>query len=180
MKYVLILLTTLIYTIACQAAIYMVTDKNGNIIYSDTPLKNATILNIPSANTIQSSNQSSDKAEEIKEIQNENLTSNITSTSYKKFLIGSPKNNETIQNVRDIPVSIDIEPALKKGDKIQLVMDGKIAGEPSESTSLVLNQVSRGKHEVTAVILNKDLTILKKANTVTIFVHLASANFKPS
>jgi len=60
---------------------------------------------------------------------------------------------------------------LQKGDKVQLYLDGNAAGSPAPSLTFNLSSVERGKHEIRAVLLDRNNNMVRQTNTITVFVH---------
>lgn len=169
-------LLILLAAVICHAQIYEQIDKKGNIIYSDTPLNDSakkmdlpeSYQTPPPANASNAS-ISTDKVPKKIELPN-------TSQPYQSFLIASPKNEDTIQNQPVIPIEIKIEPDLREGDSIQLMLDGNPSGPPTASTHLELANVDRGSHQLSAVVIGQNQEILNQSSPVTIYVHHASIN----
>lgn len=172
MKY-LVMLMLLLITLPCYSDVYTETDSQGNITYSDSPSTNSKKIemqetsapppvttNIPNKPTITSPTPTSEESTNADE-------------PYTKFLIKSPTDQQTFQNEREIPVEIVITPDLKKGDKIQLFVDGIPHGEASSSTVLTAKQLDRGMHVISAILYDKTNKILKNTKGVVIYVQYA-------
>jgi hypothetical protein len=169
----------LFFSMNCYATIYTQTDKAGNIIYSDTPLSNqAKIVDMPEATNTISAPPPKEvvKTEEIQET----ISPIIVAPSYTQFLISSPKDQETIQNQPTFIVSMQVEPSLKKGDKVQVIVDGKPWGKPAASNQLEVAEIERGSHQLSAVIMDENNQVLKQSNIITIFVHRNSIVTSPT
>ena len=162
MKYFVIGLLWL-FPIISIAAVYS-HEKNGQVTYSDTPLtNNDTEINVPAINTspLLETGQTN-PAPEKKQIEN---------IPYTAFSITSPANGATIQNQPVITLTVKVEPKLQEGDTIQIYLDGNPIGPPSDSTSFSLNHIDRGQHQMYAVLLNNEKTMVKKTESITIYVH---------
>jgi hypothetical protein len=174
MKYRLITILMLIASLNHAATVYQQTDDNNNTTYSDTPAKNAKVIEIPQENSISS-------------IPKTILTKPTSGTStkiseepaaeerkpYTSFKITDPYDNQTFQNQRQIPVQVTIEPELQKGDTVQLYLDGNPNGQAVEGSALQLKQVDRGTHTISAVIFDKNKTIVRSTNTITVYIQYA-------
>lgn len=165
----------------CHADIYMQKDSNGNTTYSDTPFNNATRVDLSNQHSasFQSSPQILPAAKSSEPNKTPALSSDIKTNEYTEFMISSPKDQDSIQNQAVLPVNIILKPELKSGDTIQLLLDGKLTGNPSTSTNLQLGQLDRGQHELSAIIVNSNQQVVKKSNSVTFFFHRVNTNFKP-
>ncbi len=173
MKYIIAMFIFCFMT-PLYAALYMQQDKNGNITYSDMPLNNSKEIEVPNVSSTTSVPPSSSSTTGAK--QSSAIDKNA---HYKTFVIVSPKDNETIQNQPTLPVLLKINPALRPGDKILLLVDGKPWGNPQANTYLQAENIERGTHQLSAVLIDKDQVVLQQSNTITIFNHRASANFNP-
>lgn len=168
MRYFLLLL--FLIPLCGNATVYTQTDSNGHTVYSDTPFQNSQPIDIPnSASTIttptektQSQQTLSTSAISTKEID--------THQPYTLFTMTNPIDQQTFQNQREIPVEVSTKPDLQKGDKIQLYLDGQAYGDAATSTHLMMNQVERGSHTVSAAIVSESKTVLKQTPAITIFV----------
>lgn len=167
----------------CHAAIYMQLDKNGNTVYSDTPLNaNAKKIDLPKTEDNQTHQDQVAPAsaaslnEETENPANQIPTLKSSPHVYTTFLMESPKDQETFQNQPVIPVEIKIDPLLQAGDKIQLYLDGKPMGSPVPTTHLQLMQIDRGSHQLSAVLIDNNQQKIKDTGTITIFVHQASVS----
>lgn len=181
-KYLLILLVGLPLT--ASAVIYVKEDSN-TITYSDSPLPNGKKLeDIPEVNNVSTETSATVGAPVV------TTTTSTTETpapvptvaaateegQYTNFMITSPKDEQTFQNQPSIPVSLVVQPELQKEHRIQLMLDSKPYGKPAATTDLALQMVERGTHQLAAVIINNQEQILKKSNSVTIFVHRSTLN----
>ncbi|MDR3476520.1 MAG: DUF4124 domain-containing protein [Gammaproteobacteria bacterium] len=179
----ILLWTLLFFSFSCTAeTIYKQTDKNGNIVYTDTPQQNAQAVIIPTDSTASISTVPTTIPSPPTKPSEPASASTSTSPSsapdaprvaYTTFILAAPADQETFQNQRLIPIKVMIVPDLQSGDKTQLYLDGKPYGSPAEGSDLALNNVDRGSHTVSVVILSKDNTILKSSNSITINVQYA-------
>lgn len=182
MKYLLALILILL-SFGCLAAVYMKTDSQGNVTYSDTADDHGQPITIPKAeNQISVQNQnpsapSQNNASASTPSNPETATGQAQTAhkNYTTFLIVSPTDQQTFQNQRDIPVMIKIDPPLQTGDTVQLYVDGIPAGDPSTDLSqLTVHQVDRGQHQITAALLDQANHVLSKTDNITVFIHYSA------
>lgn len=181
MKY-LLLAGLCVFSINCLADdVYVSTDKNGNMTYSDIPFKGAKKIDLPPLN------QTSQEAPPPKK-SDMPATGTVTTTSstaaetetesgkkpYTEFLINSPLDKQTIPNQPEIPVAILISPDLQPGDKIQLYFDGQRVGEPAAKTGFTLDHPDRGTHQLYATLINSDHAVIKQTQTITIYIRYSA------
>jgi len=187
MKYWLIVLLLLLNPVMGNAAIYMQQDSHGNVTYSDTPLTStAKEITVQPPDTVSSPASSSVNlpSNSAPVIPPPPVTAIPTSTEpvidqgqrYTNFFISSPTDQQTIQNQPTIPVEITLEPKLQTGNTIQLILDGQPAGSAVASVHPALGLVERGRHQLSAVILDQNQRILQQSNTITIFVQRVGLN----
>ncbi len=159
---------------SCFAAIYKQVDQ-GNITYSDVPMLNSELLSMPESKpvtpTTPEQSQNTQKNSEEKSVDSADVT---THKAYTHFAITNPKNEDTLQNQRNISVEVTSTPDLQPGDLVQLFLDGSPYGNAMASTSLMLQNVERGKHTVSAAILNSQQQVISQSGSITIYVHYAS------
>jgi hypothetical protein len=169
-----LLLSLLIFSLVCSAEIYMSKDKDGNVMYSDTPSQDAKKIVLPESN-IPSTSTSTPPPPTTTAVEKIVKTTETTAQNvpYTKFVIGVPPDKETITNQPTISVVFLIDPDLQKGDRIQLYLDGAAVQAPAAKTSFDLTNVERGTHQLSAILLDANNNTLKESQTVTIYVHYA-------
>jgi len=129
-----------------QADIYRwVDEETGAVVYSDQPGKDAKRVKLKS----------------VSGYNGRQLPGTVTPQIvkkppvYKSMTIISPANNSTIRdNAGNVSVSLGINPGLKKGHSIILTFDGK--DTRLKSTRLIIKNVARGSHELSARVVDKD------------------------
>ncbi len=179
MKYLLSLLLFL-FPLACQADIYKTIDANGNVTYSDRPSANATVISLPKANTTSATPTATPpSSSEAQSTTSEEVASALSGDKkdgrkpYTKFAIASPADQESIQNQPILNVSLEVEPTLQAGDVIQVYVDGAPMGNASHATEFNLTIPYRGTHILSAILFDKDMHVMAKSNSITIYVHQA-------
>lgn len=191
----------LLFCVNALADIYKWTDQKGNVHFADTPHPGATQVIIPAAQTQDptppssapaTANTSNATATPASNTSNASTTSSPATTNtspeaahtYQKLDITAPLDQASIFNgPGSFTVTVSSVPSLLSGDKVQVLLDGKLAGE-SASNSVTLDTVDRGTHQVQAQIVSKDNKVLMSSKMITVFVHRPSAmnplNKKPS
>jgi len=158
------------------------TDSNGNITYSDTQISpNGKKITVYSQNEMNISTPSSTNQESILKT-NKPIPSNTSlpqstnplAQSHTLFSIISPQDQETIYNQPVIVIDIKIEPKLNEGERIQILLDGAPTGIPVASTRTQLENIDRGTHQISALLLNKNNQVIKRSEPITIYVHHTS------
>lgn len=184
MKYTWLLL--FIFIIPAQAQIYRWVDDNGNVVYSDEPHPQAETVDLPPSTTytpVDAEAETDDilkltppEADEAKAQQQSEVP------NYQLRII-APADDESIWvNNGNVTVSMIVEPELnsERGDLVQLQLDGNNVGEPQAATSFQLSNLSRGSHNVTAMVTDNSGVTLASSATVTFHLHRASKLNKPA
>lgn len=149
-----------------SSQIYTWTDSNGSIHFSDTPRKGAKKITLPPMQTFtpKPNTNAIDSAIDTQEEKK---------TLYKSVTIVEPSNQTTSRdNQGRIPILVETIPALKPGDKVQILLDGQPIGSPQKSTSFLLSNVLRGEHTLSAAIVNASGdSLLESQAPIIIYMH---------
>lgn len=178
-KYILLIILFFnLFSFNATAEIYRSVDSKGNVTYSDQPNITASKVTLPAANivitpvkapkTTNTSNAAATATEEKRE-------------NYTTFVISSPSDQATFQNAESVPISVDIKPALQKGDTLNFYWDGKSVSSNGTNTAITVPKVSnnteiitRGSHTIYAEIASADGAVIATTPSITIFTHYAS------
>ena len=142
--------------------IYKHVDQNGNTVFSDSPSKESSkvelqelpIINFPSPPATEAPKR------EAKAFR------------YSTFKISSPKQDETIRdNNGTINVTMSVDPALKKGHRLQLLLDGSPSNASSTASTFKLENVDRGSHSLQANVFDKENKLIQSTASITIHLH---------
>jgi hypothetical protein len=172
MKTLIALITLLLFTITSQAEIYKGTDADGNVIYSDEELPNATEIKVPKGTSVPMPKPGAKKVVEKEE---EEIT------SYNILKITGPANNNTISDSSgNVPVTLFITPKLdvKHGHHISIFIDGAISIKKTTQLKLQIPNVSRGSHSLQAKIRDAKSKTLKSSNTISFHMKRHSIQHK--
>lgn len=148
-----------------QAAIYQKTDLNGRVYFSDKPMENATLIQLQPINTYGRTLKAEKKSLQTEPEKPKN--------QYKTLSIAQPTDQQTFQNQREIPAILQLEPALREGDKIVWLIDGKPYQE-STNTQIILKSLDRGEHQLQAKLIDANNQILIATQTVVFYVHYST------
>lgn len=154
------------YGYAGEKKIYAWTDKNGILVFSDTPHKGAKevklisqSLNIPVTNT--------DTFDEQPQPQQ----------AVFSIAISSPDHNQTIrENTGSVYVTSRIKPRFETGFTIQLFIDGKAYGPASDSSTFAMRDVERGQHTLQLKLFNNKGKIIAISEPCIFFMHRKELN----
>ena len=149
-----------------QADIYKWVDSNGNVHFSDVSQPGAETVTLPPTQTY-SPAQTSESLPSVPKLKHQQKQ-----MTYTKILIVEPKDQDTIRsNPGDLSVLALVEPALNKGDMVQLLYDGAPVDSPQTGLGFSLKNVYRGAHTLQVQVLSEEGTIIGKSPTITIYMH---------
>lgn len=151
MRTLILLLLALGVEPVVAAEVYRWTDENGVVHFSDRPMEGAEVIRLPEAQTFsapapQRRTQRSDAGNQQPDQQG--------GAEYAQLSIIRPLSDQVLRNTGGIvEVIVNLEPALKRGHRLQIVLDG----EPVETltagrTKTQLREVFRGQHTLIAEV----------------------------
>ena len=161
---------------AVAADIYRWVDDNGNQVYSDEPVENAEKIELQDSMT-------------YSPVQIPGVTDSTTTTNEQeesgesevdpdyKLTIVAPEDDAGIRvNNGNVTVNLQLQPAFvpERGDKIQLYLDGLPAGVPMPLLSFMLENLDRGTHKLSAVVLNASGEVIAQSETTTFHLQRTS------
>lgn len=164
-----IILSALIATTA-QAKVYKWVTKDGTVVYSDQPHPEAEVLDIKPLHPY--------KAPSYQPIETQPTTTTTpeveSSGRYSSVTIDSPEHDSNIHGNGNFSVSVSSNPALKSGDKYQLLINGKPTGAASTMSQFNIQHLNRGQHSLSVSILNKQSKVVITSPAISVFVHRPS------
>lgn len=150
--------------------IYRMRDKNGDVIFTDNPPKgsDAVQIHLQPSNSVPMPKASPQPAAGKQPQQQKKQA------VHYRVTIASPTDKETFQNPdKPVDVTVQVEPTLRKGDKLRLLYDGK----PMDGTSI--KRPERGTHTVSAEVVDANGKVLGKSGAHTFYVHRHSRLLPP-
>lgn len=159
---------TLISSIAlgstAQAEVYMHTDADGKVSFSDrkTPARNG-------ADT---------EKVKLKETNSAPALTPLTTTTSKKkdeatdysVSITSPADGASFTNeVRDLTVSANIRPSLGKNQSLVATLNGqRAANQSAQGSSVVIRDINRGQQQLQLQLLDASGQVLAQSQTISV------------
>lgn len=172
----LLALTCLLLAAPLPAAadIYRWVDDDGVVHYGDEPRGDAERLELPEPATI----DFPDPAPRPARGGDDDAEPADAATDYRRLAITSPRPEQTIQSAPgEVPVSLALEPQLRAGHRIALLLDGDpVPQSPLDRLRVTLAPVDRGTHTLRAQVLGSDGEVLARSETVTFYLHRPSVN----
>ncbi|MGD8709446.1 MAG: DUF4124 domain-containing protein [Ectothiorhodospiraceae bacterium] len=154
---------------AASAEFYRWTDAQGRVHYSDEPHPGAeridpgqpSVYKAPPTPTSQAAGEAGSKP---------------AADSYREFEVVAPGSKDTINSAPgNMTVQLKLSPALRKGDRIRILMDDKPL-TTTTSTTVGLSNVDRGTHTLAAEVIDGRGQVVARTGNVTFFLHRPSVN----
>ncbi|MDX1518450.1 MAG: DUF4124 domain-containing protein [Woeseiaceae bacterium] len=166
----ILLFASLLATGVVFAEAYRWVDEDGVVHYSDRPAEGAEEIVLPKANTTAVRRYQRDEpAQQPQQPQNQPVR-------YQDLSISYPAPEETLWNIEgQLTVQIQVTPALQPGHRMRLYFDGE--GQDISSTSVQLEEVWRGEHNLQVEILNETGMPLIRSNPLRFYVQQSTVNF---
>lgn len=166
-----ILIASLIALPLFAGEIYRVVDKEGRVIFTDSPSMNdkADVLELPPINTLLAPTAPSKK---------ENTEVLGEAAAYSSVRISQPINNAVIPpgQAGVVVVELALSPALQEGHQVQLYVNDKKHGSSIAGTTFTIGRLTRGQHRIRAEIIGADGK--HQAQTQTVAVHVKQHSSK--
>lgn len=143
-------------------------DDNGVTHYSDRAMPGATKieLQVAPATTVEPSGYSTPRNQQ---------EAQTAGPPYRNFEIWKPANDETIPNTGGaVQINVRVDPALRNGHTLQLLLDGRAVADPGLTTEFSLNDVPRGTHSAKAVIRDRRGVQIQETSPVQFHVRQTS------
>lgn len=165
----ILLLASLLATSAVFAEAYRWVDAEGVVHYSDRPVEGAEEIVLPKANTTTVRPAQRNDSEPAPSAPSEPVR-------YQSLSITSPASEETLWNIEgQLTVQIQVAPVLRPGHRMRLYFDGE--GRDISSTTVQLEEVWRGEHNLQVEILSEAGTPLIRSNPLRFYVQQSTVNF---
>lgn len=144
-------------------------DEDGNVIYSDQPS--------PGAEQIEVQPVQGFTPPALPTVDNDEVKTDAATgepLGYDTFGIVAPSDDDTIRNNEgNVDVAVTMQPSLRDGDTLRVLLDGGTLGEMS-GPYVRLENVDRGTHTVTVEALDSNGTVVATTDPVTFHLHRES------
>ena len=140
-----------------QAAIYKSTDAQGNVVYSDSPTKDAKAIELPPIAIVPSLS-----AEQI--AQANAMRAKARPAQDYQLSFTQPLADQTVRKPDNIVVALNIRPALANGDSMTILLDGIVVANGT-GASIATEALDRGAHSVTARVMDASGKVIKEVST---------------
>ncbi len=144
-------------SIPAMADVYTYVDGQGNRVFTDQPHKNARRVDIPPSNSTTGTPpkrtvQSSPAMPKYKAM-----------FRYELLRVLVPEPDATVRSTPgDMIVTVTSDPALQSGHNYQLLIDGAPTAAPGRSPVFALQNIDRGTHQLSVLILDEKGRVLER------------------
>ncbi len=156
-------LSLLVFAGALHGAVYKHVNEKGEVVYSDTPAPGAEKMDLPELPTY--------TPPPVPLIRPEGAP--VESDIYRSLDVIKPQNDSTIRNnLGVIELQLRIDPPLKVREKhrIQFYLDNERYGPLVDKTSVMMSNIERGEHTLSASVFDAGGNVVAASKTVTVFV----------
>jgi hypothetical protein len=151
--------------------IYKWQDADGRWHYSDTPHSGAVQLDLPPVQTY----EPPPLQQQVQALPRPQPQDQEPVLRYARATIVSPAPDATIRSATgELGVVLLLEPSLRRGHRVRLLLDGQPAAEPVAATAFTLVNVDRGEHQLTAEVLDADGRVITRAGPQIFYMHRPS------
>lgn len=157
------------FSIALAAPIYKSKDESGHPVFSDKASESAEQIEVREPITFKSSVYTKQYESVIDKLQRGN-DSDVDNFKYQTLAITSPENGTAIRdNAGNIELHYLVEPGIRQGHTIQLIMDGQVHSSVGSTGSVSMQNVDRGTHQFHLnVTRTKDGKVMQTGPTTSI------------
>ena len=168
-----LLFATLFTSMAVSAQIYRSTDKQGNVVFTDTPPAGASpaeTVELQQTNTTPAPPaRTAPQVQQMPEEEATPLSVSIVNPVHETSIPMGPGN---------FAVDAKVAPGLGSGESLQLYIDSTPWGSPQRETTWALTNIFRGAHDLSVAVINDEGEQLASSDPIRVFVHRPSVNFR--
>lgn len=165
MKSLLFAAVLLLVTASLQAQVYRWVDEEGNVQFSDTPPPGdqpAETVDLPKPSTMDSYKPPAATTDTA----DTDTADGEKPVAYRRFSISSPPDDEALrENAGNVTITVDISPDLQPGHRLNLYLDGNLLDNGGNRSTVQLNNVPRGTHQIRAEILDGSGKVLRRTSS---------------
>lgn len=157
------------------AQIYKYTDAHGNTVFTDQPPEGQATESIELAPTNSVDMQ-------VPELPPSSPEPQTSEAPYSTLLLTDIPDDAALRaNNGTFSVGVQIEPRLRPGHRLRLLLDGQPYGQPSNVPRLQLTDIARGEHSLAVEVLSGEQQVQQSAAvTFTVQrVHTSSPALRP-
>jgi|SRR5690606_9616040 len=158
---------------ASAVTVWRWVDQDGVVHYSDRPVEGADRIELSGAQTFPGNPAATIAARPGVSTEEEAPEQDVV--AYRRFEIVSPAQQETLWNIGGtLTVTVQLEPALQPGHRLDVYLDGERRNLGATSTELSVPEVHRGVHTLQGVIVDQSGSEILRSLAVTFMVQQTS------
>ncbi|MFJ3485648.1 DUF4124 domain-containing protein [Pseudomonas sp. NPDC090202] len=160
-------LALLLLSLPAAAQIYKYTDANGNTAYSNQPPDGtkAQAVELPPLNRVETAPVTSAPTPPV-----QTQTQGQQSAAYDVLQLTDLPDGEALRaNNGSFTVGVAIQPRLQSGHQLQLLVDGKPYGQPTNVPRIQVMELDRGEHSLSVQVVQGQQQI-QQSQTVNLTV----------
>lgn len=160
-----LLISSLIGAIGiAHAEVYMHTDADGNVSFSDRPAPTSKGENIEKVEI-----QETNSAPAVTPRANTSPKSQDDATQYS-VRITSPSEGATLTNeVRNLTISAEIQPSMGESHSLVAALNGlRVSNQSSQSGSVVIQDIDRGQQQVQLQLLDGSGKVIAQSQSIAV------------
>ena len=160
---------TVLMLMPLYADVYRYVDKNGNVIFTDSPPAGVKAKKIKVKEPTTESAYQPENAYQ-KRPEDDKPATNTPALENYNISVSSPENGTTVNAAGgSLNVVVSVQPAPQQGYKIKILVDGYEA-VVSNSPIATVSGLNRGKHSFNAQLLSEDGSVLATSNTSVVTI----------
>jgi hypothetical protein len=171
---------TLLFTLMCiiaagaavaapsSSAVYKWVDENGVTHYSDQPHPGAQKIQLQAVQTYKAPSQRAGTV-----VPRNRPPSGAQ--PYTTCVVSRPTSQEMFQNTQTVPASVHVEPDLRTGDRVSVLLDGAaVQSDIPVDSEFALNSVYRGAHSLAVKVEDSTGAVVCQSPSVAFNVRQSS------
>jgi 2-oxoglutarate dehydrogenase complex dehydrogenase (E1) component-like enzyme len=166
-----VLFTLMLVAVSAMASttpIYKWVDENGVTHYSDQPHPGAQKIQVQEAQTYKAAVGPRTPSAPPPRARS-------SAPAYSACVVSRPTSEEMFQNTQTIPASVHVEPNLRPGDRVSVLLDGApVMSDVQMDSEFALNSVYRGAHSLAVKIEDSAGAVVCQSASVPFNVRQAS------
>jgi hypothetical protein len=171
------LLFTLMSIAACQtviaATVYKWVDADGVTHYTDQPHPGAQKIQLQGAQTYSAA--AAQRGPSAAAAAQASRHTTPTGPVYTTCEVTRPTNDEVFVNASSVPASVHVDPGLRSGDRVTVMLDGApLPVNTPVDTEFVLSSVVRGTHALTTKVEDASGAVVCQSASVIFHVRQPS------
>jgi hypothetical protein len=157
-----------------SAQTYRWVDEKGVVHYSDRPQPGAEKVELEPVQTYQAPPARTSAAAAGSASSAQARRPGEPAPEYARCEISTPTNDQSFVNVQSVSAAVRVEPPLRAGHTITLVMDGRAVQDPGSAVRFSISPIYRGTHSLMTVVQDATGLTLCRSPVITFHVRQAS------